>query len=61
MEATRPLVLSLFRSFIREAKRMPTSNRRDFILQRVRSELVKNRGLADVSEVSVVLLFDVCR
>jgi hypothetical protein len=32
-----PLVLHLFRAIIREAKQMPTANRRDFIIRKVGS------------------------
>ena len=54
---SRPAVLSLYRSLIRSASHLPTSNRVSFVLARSRLELDLNRhvvGAAAVEELRIV-------
>lgn len=53
--AARAKVLGLYRSFLREARRMPTENRASFVRRKVRSELEEHRAVADASELEQLL------
>ncbi|PNW75334.1 hypothetical protein CHLRE_12g522900v5 [Chlamydomonas reinhardtii] len=55
MSATRARVLSLFRSFLREARLMPTEVRANHIRRKVRSELEAHRHEADPERLAFLV------
>jgi Complex 1 protein (LYR family) len=44
-------VLSLYRQLIRGAEKMPTPNRKKFVIQKTRSEFKKNMHLTDADQI----------
>lgn len=44
-------VLNLYRAFMREARQMPTANRREFIVKKARHEFKLNKGCQDEAEL----------
>mmetsp|Transcript_15284 Transcript_15284/g.38109 ORF Transcript_15284/g.38109 Transcript_15284/m.38109 type:complete len:94 (+) Transcript_15284:370-651(+) len=53
--ALRAHVLSMYRSFLREARLMPTTNRRLFIETKVRRDFRAHAGESDPQELAVLL------
>ncbi|KAL7566732.1 hypothetical protein ACA910_017784 [Epithemia clementina (nom. ined.)] len=49
--ATRSRALSLYRQLMRAAQKMPTPNRRKFVISKTRVEFKANKGLTDAEEI----------
>ena len=52
---TRARALSLYRQLIRGAKKMPTPNRKNFVMNKTRMEYRENMFLADPEEIEFCL------
>jgi LYR motif-containing protein 4 len=48
---TRSRVLSLYRQLLRGAEKMPTPNRRKFVIRKTRTEFKANKGVTDPKEI----------
>lgn len=57
MSATRSQVLSMYRQLLQAAKRMPSTNRRQFLFARIRSDFKQQRGEQDPEKVQFQLQF----
>lgn len=53
--ATRTKALSLYRQLLRGAEKMPTPNRRKFVVKKTRTEFKANRQLTDPEEIKFCL------
>lgn len=53
--ATRTRALSLYRQLMRAAKKMPTANRRNFVINKTRDEYRDNMDLANAEEIEFYL------
>lgn len=51
VSSQRVRALSLYRQLMRAAKKMPTPNRRGFVVRKTRDEYRKNMGLTDTEEI----------
>lgn len=52
---TRSKALSLYRQLLRAAEKMPTPNRRYFVLKKTRTEFKANKKLSDPEEITFCL------
>mmetsp|Transcript_13398 Transcript_13398/g.28654 ORF Transcript_13398/g.28654 Transcript_13398/m.28654 type:complete len:86 (+) Transcript_13398:76-333(+) len=48
-------VLSLYRAFIREARLMPTANRRDYVIKKVKHEIEQHRSESDPERIGFLV------
>jgi hypothetical protein len=53
--ASRSRALSLYRQLLRGATKMPTPNRRKFVLKKTRSEFKANKHLTDPADIEFCL------
>jgi len=53
--ATRIRALSLYRQLLRGAAKMPTPNRRKFVVKKTRTEFKANKHLTDPEEINFCL------
>ena len=51
MTPTRAMALSLYRQLLRAADKMPTPNRRNYVIQKTRDEYRANRHLTNAEEI----------
>ena len=52
---TRTRALSLYRQLLRAAEKMPTPNRRKFVVKKTRTEFKANKHLTDAEEIKFCL------
>jgi len=53
--ATRSKALSLYRQLLRGAEKMPTPNRRSFVVRKARTEFKANKNLTNADEIQFCL------
>ena len=53
--STRAKALSLYRQLLRSAEKMPTPNRRNYVIQKTRDEYRANQNLTDPQEIDFCL------
>lgn len=51
LNPTRIKVLSLYRQLLRAAEKMPTPNRRKFVIRKTRLEFKNNKDLTDAEQI----------
>jgi hypothetical protein len=52
---TRARALSLYRQILKGAEKMPTPNRRNFVVKKARTEFKANKGLTNPEDIELCL------